>query len=207
MNLEVDREEVVQALCAHYAQDHITTGELESRVEQVYRSTDKAQLLTLLDGLPAIRPVPAVAAPMYAVSEPAPRGLAPDERRYAAIFAETKKVGAWVPTRKIAAKAIFGTIVLDFRDAEIPAEGVDIDADAIFAEVTVILPPGIGADVDCTSMLATVEDKARPGSPGAPRIRVTGGAIFASITVKTKLPRREKLEGWRARVKGWLSTE
>jgi hypothetical protein len=204
MNLEVEREEVVQALCAHYAQDHLTTGELEARVEQVYRAGDRNQLRTLIDGLPAIRPVPALAQPMYAVAEPTPRGLAPDERRYAAIFAETKKEGAWTPTRRIDARAIFGSVLLDFREVQIPAEGIDIEAEVMFGEVNIFLPPGIGADVDCTSMLATVEDKVRPGALGAPRIRVTGGAVFGSIVVKTKLPRKEKLESWRAQLKQWL---
>jgi hypothetical protein len=204
MTLEVEREEVVQSLCAHYAQDHLSTGELEARVEQVYRAADRTQLMTILNGLPAIRPLPAVAAPMYAVAEPAARGLAPDERRYAAFFAEVKKEGVWRPTRRIAAKAIFGTVVLDFREAELPPEGIDIDVDVLFGEVTMLLPPGIGADVDCTAMMGSVEDKARPAAPDAPRLRVTGGTILGTITVKTKLPKKERLESWRAQLKSWL---
>ena len=204
MTFEVEREEVVQELCAHYAQDHLSTGELEARVEQVYRAADRTQLMTILNGLPAVRALPARAAPMYAMAEPAARGLPAHERRYAAIFAEVKKEGIWRPTRRIAAKAVFGTVLFDLREAELPPEGIDLDVDVLFGEVTVLLPPGIGADVDCTAMLATIEDKARPASAGAPRIRVTGGAIFGSVTVKTKLPKKERLESWRAQLKSWL---
>lgn len=204
MTLEVEREEVVQELCAHYAQDHLSTGELEARVEQVYRAADRTQLMTILNGLPAVRPLPALAAPMYAMAEPTARGLPADERRYAAIFAEVKKEGLWRPTRRIAAKAVFGSVLFDLREAQLPPEGIEMDVDVLFGDVTVLLPPGVGADVDCTAMLATVEDKARPATVGAPRIRVTGGAIFGSVTVKTKLPKKERLESWRAQLKSWL---
>ncbi len=204
MNLEVEREEVVQQLCSHYAQDHLSTGELEARIEQVYRAADRTQLQTLLDGLPAIRPMPMAAAPMYAVAAATPRGIPADERRYAAIFAEVRKEGVWEPPRRIEAKAIFGSALFDFREAQLPPDGIDIEADAVFGDVTILLPPGIGADVDCTAMLASVEDKARAGTPGAPRVRVTGGAVFGSITVKTKLPKKERLESWRAQLKAWL---
>ena len=52
MSLEFEREDVVQKLCAAYARDHITTGELETRLERVHKSADRTQLLTVLEGLP-----------------------------------------------------------------------------------------------------------------------------------------------------------
>lgn len=55
MTLELEREDVVQKLCAAYARDQLTTGELEARLERVYKSADRAQLNTVLDGLPAIQ--------------------------------------------------------------------------------------------------------------------------------------------------------
>ena len=209
MNLEVERERVVQELCTHYAQDHLTTGELELRVERVYRSVDQAQLLSVLEGLPAIAPMRAPVVPLYTahVQKTAGRGLPEDERRYVAVFSEVKKDGAWVPTRRIDAKSVFGGVTLDFRGVEIPAEGVDLEIDVIFGEATIILPPGINADVDCTAMLATVEDNSHSGTPGAPTIRVRGGAVFGGIYVKTKVPKKDGMESWRKQLKGWLGTE
>ena len=102
MSLEIEREEVVQALCAHYAQDHLSTGELESRFERVYQSADRRQLRTVLEGLPAIGPLVPPPAPFYSVANTA-SGLPADEKRYVAIFSEVKKEGHWVPARRITA--------------------------------------------------------------------------------------------------------
>lgn len=203
MSLEIEREEVVQTLCAHYAQDHLSTGELESRFERVYQSADRRQLRTVLEGLPAIGPLVASPAPFYSVANTA-SGLPADEKRYVAIFSEVKKEGQWVPARRITAFALFGSFVLDLRDAALPAEGLVIDIDVMLGSAEILLPPGIGADVDCTAILGSVEDKSRAGLPGAPVIRVRGGAMLGSVEVITKLPKKARLESWRRGLQGFF---
>lgn len=204
MSLELEKEEVVQTLCAHYAQDHLSTGELEARFERVYQSADKKQLLTVLDGLPALNRLAPVPPPLYEVGAPTRGGLAPDEKRYLALFSQVNKEGHWTPARRIAGRAIMGGILLDLRDAVLPPEGLDVEFDVIMGEGKVILPPGVRAEVDCTAIMAEVSDKGRPALPGAPVVRVTGSVFMGSIEVVTKLPKKQKLEGWRAHLKGLL---
>lgn len=217
MTLELERERVVQELCSAYAHDQLTTGELETRLERVYKSTDRGELATLLLGIPAVNlPVPAPrwapppAYPPAPVSPPRPapdargRALAPDEARFVSVFSEIKKVGAWVVKPRISARAVLGSLHLDMREAEIPAQGVDIDVDCFLGDTTIILPPGVGADVDCSSIMATIEDKTKAAFPGAPRVRVRGGAVMASITVVTKMPKKEGADSWRHQLKSWL---
>ncbi len=207
MTLELERERVVQELCAAYANDQLSTGELEARLEKVYVSVERAQLQTLLQGIPAA--AHSVAAPSTA-APPAPResgprrGLPDNERRYVAIFAEVKKEGAWTPAPVIRARAVFGSVLLDLREAAIPVTGIDLDIDVMFGDAKILLPPGLGADVDCTSVLGTVEDKSRPPFPGAPTIRVRGGAILGSVSVVTKVPKKERVDSWRRQLKTWL---
>lgn len=203
MSLEVDREEVVQTLCAHYAQDHLSTGELEARFERVYQSSNRAQLRTVLEGLPAIGPLAVPPAPMYQVAD-RPSGLPVSTKRYLALFSEVKKEGHWTPADFLAVRAIMGGVVLDFRDAELPPGGIEIDVDVIMGEAKILLPPGIGADVDCSAILGSVEDKARPPLPGSPIIRVRGNAVMGSIVVVTKIPKPARLESWRSKLKGLL---
>lgn len=224
MSLELEREDAVQRLCAAYARDHITTGELEARLERVYKSADRAQLMTVLEGLPAVKiarlgdaaSTPA-AAPSYtpaarpqpsAVSydTPSSRGLPPGTKRYAAYFAEQRKEGAWNPAPRIEAKTFMGSILLDLREANIPAEGISIDADIFMGDLKVILPPGLGADVECGSFMGGVTDKSKPALPGAPVVRVTGDTIMGSITVVTKVPRKEGESGLRAQMQRWLGS-
>lgn len=208
MSLEYEREQAVQELCAHYAQDHLSTGELESRFERVYKSTSRDQLRTVLTGLPALQRMAVAPAPLYQVA-PAARGtgvLPPGEKRYLSVFAEVKKEGAWTPSPVIVARVLFGSMVLDLREAELPLEGITIDADVMFGECKVLLPPGVGADVDATAVMGTVNDKAQRALPGAPVIRVRGSAIFGEITVKTMLPKPARMESWRQQLKSFFGT-
>lgn len=223
MTLEIEREDVVQKLCAAYARDQLSTGELEARLERVYKSADRAQLQTVLDGLPAIQivrlgeaPVPVVdvAPPAYQPPERAERdrgrgrgrGYGPGEKRYAAVMSEIKKEGAWTPTPVIVAVTVMGGIVLDFRETQVPIGGVDIYADVIMGSLKVILPPGLPADVDCSTFMGTVHDKSKAGVAGAPTIRITGGTVMGDITVVTKVPRREGESLFRSQMRSWLGT-
>lgn len=228
MTLELEREDVVQKLCAAYARDQLTTGELESRLERVYKSGDRTQLLTVLDGLPAMQlarlgeapvPVPNVSPPSRAASQPTPdsgavargerrhnNGRGPGEKRFAAFMSEIRKEGSWTPTPVIVANTIMGSLLLDFRETPIPAEGIDIYADVIMGDLKVILPPGLPADVDCSSFMGSVSDKSKAGVPGAPTIRISGGTMMGGISVVTKVPRREGENTFRAQMQRWLGS-
>lgn len=225
MSLELEREDAVQRLCAAYARDQLTTGELEARLERVYASADRQALDRVLEGLPPAQiprlgeapvRVPNLAPPGAATSGsgPAqprrsgerPTGRGPGERRYVALMSEVRKEGAWTPTPVIVANAFMGNVVLDFRETAIPAEGVDIYTDVIMGELTVILPPGLPADVDCTSFMGAVKDKSKAGVAGAPTIRITGGAVMGGITVVTKVPQREGERTLRGQMRTWLGS-
>ena len=71
MTLDFEKEQAVQALCAHYAQDHLSTGELETRFERVYKSTSRSQLDTVLEGLPALQRAQVAPAPLFGPKESA----------------------------------------------------------------------------------------------------------------------------------------
>lgn len=208
MSLELEREHAVQALCAHYAQDHLSTGELEARFERVYRAEDSSALRTVLEGLPAVRGgVPAAPQrPLYELAppyDPSALGTRP-QKRMTAIFSGIEKVGRWSPGEHIEGSAVLGSIELDLREAEIPAAGIHMEFSAYLGSVEILLPPGIGADVDCSAFMGSVVDKSHAGAPGAPRVRITGEAVLGSIEVKTKLPKKARLESWRQQLKGWL---
>lgn len=215
MSLDLEREEIVQTLCAHYAHDHLSTGELEARFERVYRAPDRAALLTVLEGLPAIKRQ-ALAAPLGELRDdtPAPTytpprhvtGLRDTEKRYLAVFSTVKKEGVWRAPSIARVRAIMGSVILDLREADIPPDGMEIDAEAIMGEVRILLPLGVGAEVDCTAVMGEVVDRAQQGTPGLPFIRVHGGTTMGTIRVETKLPKKARLESWRDEMRGWLGS-
>lgn len=203
MTLDFEKEQAVQALCAHYAQDHLSTGELETRFERVYKSTSRSQLDTVLAGLPALKRADVAPAPLYRVAT-GTGALPSNKKRYLAVFSGVKKEGAWEPAPEIEAKVIFGELVLDLRDAIIPLDGMQIDLDVMFGEARVLLPPGVGAEVDASAIMGSVEDKAQRALPGAPVIRVRGGVLFGTIRVETKLPKPARMESWRQQIRAFL---
>jgi hypothetical protein len=74
----------------------------------------------------------------------------------------------------------------------------------MFGEARVLLPPGVGAEVDASAIMGSVEDKAQRALPGAPVIRVRGGVLFGTIRVETKLPRPARMESWREQIRAFL---
>lgn len=203
MSFELEREQAVQELCAHYAQDHLSTQELESRFERVYKASSRKELDTVLMGMPALRASAPVPMPLYQVQRSS-GALPPGEKRYLAVFSGVKKEGAWTPSPLIMGKVIFGSLLLDLREAEIPAGGIEIDLDVIAGEAKILLPPGVGAEVDASAFMGSVNDKAQRALPGAPVIRVRGATVMGEITVITKLPKPARMESWRQQLKGLL---
>ncbi|MBM3907804.1 MAG: DUF1707 domain-containing protein [Gemmatimonadetes bacterium] len=202
VNLELERERTVQVLCAHYAQDHLTTQELEARFEEVYRAPSREALQGLLTGLPALPATATPAAfPMYAV---APAGSAPREKRLLALMAEVNREGAWVVPTQIVVRAIMGSVRLDLREVQLPEGGVDIDATAVMGEVRIILPPGVRADVDGLAIMGEFTDKTRgvPADGSPPMVRVQGTAVMGGVRVEMRLPREGALEAWKRRLLG-----
>jgi hypothetical protein len=202
MSLELERERAVQALCSHFAQDHLTTQELELRFESVYRAASLEELRTLTQGLPALVPMAATTPlPTYTVAAPAP---ALPEKRYLAIMGEVRRQGSWSVPSRVKASCWMGAIRLDLREAEIPDGGVDIDATCVMGEVRIILPPGLHAEVDGMAIMGEFSDRTAGTARtlAAPAVRVRGEALMGAVRVETRLPNEGALAAWKRRLRG-----
>lgn len=209
MSLELERERTVQTLCTHFAQDHLTTQELELRFEAAYRAGSLDELQALTSGLPALAVTSSTTAsptplPMYSVSAPSAASAAQPEKRYLAIMGEVRRQGMWTVPMRVKASAWMGAIRLDLREAQIPEGGVDIDATAVMGEVRIILPPGLHADVDGLAIMGEFSDltAGTASTLSAPAIRVRGEAFMGSVRVETRLPNENALAMWKRRLLG-----
>ncbi|MBX9928687.1 MAG: DUF1707 domain-containing protein [Gemmatimonadaceae bacterium] len=198
MSLELERERAVQALCAHFAADHLTTQELEARFTQVYAASDLPALRAVTESLPALAHVPGM--------EPSMVRIAPEaverERRFSAIMGEVTRRGDWLVPERITVRAVMGSVKLDLREARFPLTGVTIEVEAFMSEVKVLLPPGVLADVEGSAIMGSFSDSTElpPGAQG-PRVRMTGTAFMAEVNVETRVPGETKLTALKKRWK------
>ncbi len=71
-----------------------------------------------------------------------------------AIFGSSQRSGAWESADQIRARAYFGEVKLDFRDAILPLSGiVEVYATAVFGGVDVIVPKGADVEVESRAVV------------------------------------------------------
>jgi len=83
---------------------------------------------------------------------------------------------------------VFGGAEIDLRGAGTKREEITIKAEAIFGGVELWVPAHWQTIVRGTGVFGSFEDKTWPVAPGtqskAPRLIITGGAVFGSVIVK-----------------------
>ena len=156
MSLDLEREQAVQLLCRQFALDHLTTQELESRLDAAYRAQSSEELRALLAGLP---PVPMAAYSSAEVAGDA-HGVGPAGRqRVFSVFASVKKRGDWEPAEHIRAMALFGELVLDFREARLGPGVTTVELSAVFGTARIIVPPGLHVECEGSAFLGEFTQK------------------------------------------------
>lgn len=195
--LDVDRERTIQQLCSHFANDNLTTQELELRFERVYKAQSAVELQGLVAGLPVLPATVAAPAGMFAV---APVDAPPPEKRMLVLMSELKRRGEWTPARRNVIRIIMGSATIDLREAHLtPGAVTEFDVSAIMGELKVIVPPGLHVECDGMAIMGEFDDSTTSGdrSSDAPRVRITGSAIMGSVHVRTRLPGEGSLAAWK----------
>ncbi|HEX6938855.1 MAG TPA: DUF1707 domain-containing protein [Longimicrobiales bacterium] len=202
------RRRIIDALCRHFAADHLTLEEFERRVDVAHRTGDVAELDALLAGLPA--PAGASVTPAAArAARPASVSGRSDREYAVAVFGGATRKGPWTPAERVLAYAVWGGIELDFREARLPSGVTEVSAFALFGGVEIIVPPGLVVESTGAAILGGF-DQARGAAtpaPDAPVLRVRGLAMMGGVQIRTLLPgesvgdaaRREREERRRLR--------
>jgi Domain of unknown function (DUF1707)/Cell wall-active antibiotics response 4TMS YvqF len=198
-DLELDRERVIQTLCTHFANDNLSTEELELRCEHAYKAGSSAELRALVAGLPALPPEVAGSTPMYGV---APAGRTePEEKRHVVIMSTIRKKGQWTPARYNKVVCLMGNAKFDLREALLLHGETHFELNIVMGEVELLVPPGLRVECDGTAFMGEFDDSHSEGfaPPDAPVIRVTGSVLMGAARIKTRLPGESSLEAWRRR--------
>jgi hypothetical protein len=87
------------------------------------------------------------------------------------------------PLRHAALTAMFGGVDLDLTDAQVPAEGLVIEATAAFGGVEIKVPQGWRVDMSGPALFGGYEDKTRGAAADAPLVIVRCLVLFGGAEV------------------------
>jgi hypothetical protein len=208
------RQQVIDALCEHYARDNLELGEFERRLDRANRASREEELRDLVSDLPALQPPegsspPAPEPRSGSESLPVPQGAGradparvPDSQFEFAVWSGRSRTGSWVPARTIRAVAFMGGVELDFREALFGPEEVRVHAVAVMGGIEIIVPPHVHVDVSGFALLGGFEEQLEGGGEvlaDAPTVRVTGAAVLGGVEIVTRLPGESSAQARRRR--------
>lgn len=189
----IQREQIVQRLCSHFASNHLTMDELEQRIDQAYKAPSVVELDALVAGLPVLADEP-VTATAASVAPSGARALpaVPERDLLIGIMSGHTRRGPWALPRHLKVFTVMGGIVLDLREALIAPGVSEIDITALMAGVEVFVPPGVRVECTGSAFMGAfeVDQRAQWIAAGDDRVvRVTGFAMMAGVDVKVRPPK------------------
>lgn len=189
------REEVIQILSDGYANDLLDDHAFEERVARAHGATR----IATLDGLVADLTLPTRPLTTALVWSPPPEdALEPLPRRHVtrAVFSSIERRGAWDVPRELHARAVFGSALLDLREARLAPGVSEIFVKAVFGNIEILVPPQLAVQCDGSAIFASFEHKAGGAAvldPERPLLKISGRAVFGSIEIKVRPPQARPL--------------
>jgi hypothetical protein len=177
-----ERNAVVQRLQAALAEGRITVEEFSERSASAYAAVTLAELAALTRDLPgavapATHPLPSLAAPARRPDTAPP---------VVAVFGGAVRRGRWLPAWREKAVAVFGGVELDYRDAPLGPEPLELRAFAVFGGVQITVPPGVQVEMTGFSLFGGRQVHGADAGPGAPVLRVQAVAVFGGVEAKVR---------------------
>ena len=179
---DAERDAAVNRLREAAAEGRLTLDELTDRIEVAASAVMRSDLVPLTSDLPATAVV-GVATQTAGV-----RGVG-----------DVKRSGPWTVPAENSFRTWFGHIKLDLRKAQISATETHIHARALIGNVELLVPKGVEVEVQARTEVGRTILQGSSGTPGGPRIVLTGGTFFGDIKVRHRR-RLERLGRWGRRI-------
>ncbi|WP_433528905.1 DUF1707 SHOCT-like domain-containing protein [Micromonospora sp. CA-263727] len=171
-----EREEIVELLGRATAEGRLTLDEYTERAGAAHAAQTRGELARLTTDLPE--------APGRAPARPA-GALAATSEKLLAVFGSEVRKGAWAVPEHIEARAVFGDCRMELHETRMPRQVITIDAEAIFGDVTVVVPEGTDVRLTGSAIFGSKKSKlSGPVIPGGPVIEVRCRAIFGDVIVR-----------------------
>ncbi|MBL1099640.1 DUF1707 and DUF2154 domain-containing protein [Streptomyces sp. 205] len=190
---DAERERIAEVLREAVAEGRLDMEEFEERLDAAYTARTHAQLEPLVRDLPVPGTTPgALSAPESCGDGDGRIGGTPTSRMAVAIMGGFQRKGTWTAPRNFTAFTLMGGGEIDLREARFEDRETVIRCFALMGGVQVIVPPDIETHVGGIGIMGGFDQSGEAdGDPGAPRVTVTGLAIFGGVSVERKLRKAE----------------
>ena len=178
-----DRDGVVELLRVAAGDGRLTAEELDERLEAALTARTYGELTALLTDLPGVSGL--------AVGALAPEPK--DVERIHCASGTTGRDGRWVVPLRIEAQITSGVVTLDFTEAVITRQSLQIDADVRSGKLTLVTKPGVVVDASDVAVRSGTVKVLAPWGPDVPvrlRIEVSGTVGSGVITARPPKPPR-----------------
>nr|WP_308439048.1 DUF1707 domain-containing protein [Streptomyces longispororuber] len=201
---DADRERVAEVLRQAVAEGRLDMEEFNERVDAVYRSRTYGELEPLTRDLPtATAPAVSLAKGSFD-DDPASTeidwsrrvdpGAEPTSRGAFAFWSGFSRKGGWTVGRVFTSFAMWGGGEIDLREAHFADRDVTIRCFTVMGGIGVIVPPELDVTVRGLGFMGGFGDDATGrGTPGSPRVTVTGFALMGGVGVERRLRKAERL--------------
>jgi DUF1707 SHOCT-like domain/Cell wall-active antibiotics response LiaF, C-terminal len=192
------REQVVEDLMEHFANDVMELAEFERRLDVANRSETLEELDALLADMPTTRPLMRSAKLTPARGGAAVVVSSEDVRAHSlmiAVFGGTSRRGRWVPARRNTAIGILGGVQLDFREAMLGPGVTEVAVFACMGGVEIIVPPEMAVEVDGMAIMGGFDhetDTVLNRDPDQPLLRVKGLVVMGGVEIAVRRPGESK---------------
>ncbi|MFG1807974.1 DUF1707 domain-containing protein [Streptomyces sp. NPDC049040] len=172
-----ERDHVAALLGDALGAGRLTVEEHSERLEAVYAARTRGELAPITADLPAPAPGARLATPA-------------DLDPVRALFSKVRRSGQWPVPPHTVARAGFGAVVIDLRQAVFTRREVVIEADSFFGKVEIVVPDDARVyDMGTAlfgkrSQIGGRQDKdADGGESDGPVVRITGRSVFGHVRV------------------------
>jgi len=193
--LGTTRQQAIDALCEHFANDALSVEEFERRLDRAHRAESIDEIRTLLVDLPSgvlpVRSEDTTFSAMDRVQASVPASRVRERAFMVAALGGVERKGRWIPARQNYAVAVMGGVVLDFREALLPPGETEVWIFTAMGGAEIVVPPGLTVESNGVAILGGFEHREDAGmspDPDAPVLRIHGLAIMGGVEVSIRYP-------------------
>jgi len=204
--LGTTRQQAIDALCEHFANDVMSVEEFERRVDRAHKAESLDEIGKLLADLPSgdlpVRREDVAPNAIERAQASVPASRVKERGWMVAALGGVERKGRWIPARQNYAVAVMGGVNLDFREALLPPGETEVWIFTVMGGAEIIVPPGLTVESDGVAILGSfehTEDSVLNPDPDAPVLRVRGLAVMGGVEVSIRYPGETPREAKRRR--------